>query len=132
MSWRPPRGVLERLGALGGRQVDRKSTVRLGSVSVSVGSGSVRFRFVPVPVNSGSDSAFLIEKSMFLNFCNVFDFKINLLIEESILGLKKTESEPELTGTGTNRNRTELEPTETEPNRTVDFLHVGWIRTVKF
>ena len=58
-----------------------------------------------------------------MNFCNfLFDLKINVFIEKLIFGLKKTESEPELTGTGTNRNRTEPEPTETEPNRTGAFL----------
>ena len=41
---------------------DSTSSVRFGFGSV--GSGSVRFRFVPVPVNSGSDSFFLIEKSI--------------------------------------------------------------------
>ena len=40
------------------------------------------------------------------------------LIEKSIFGLKKRESEPERTGTGANWNRSEPEPTETEPNRT--------------
>ena len=46
-------------------------------------------------------------------------------IETQIFWIKQNGAgtpEPDRTRTGSNRNRFELEPTETEPNRTVGFL----------